>query len=340
MMQTILGKLFFLVVSSSWLLGYHFNMQVDNPHPLLGEKTILSLHFSYDNLEEYEIEEPHFEHFSIKPIEDKEYQDEKDTWHVLLRYELIAQKVGTFTLSPLNVHIEIIPLEYQHVYNKNKYLQKQDIQTNPLTINVEPLPHSLKIIGDYTLLTSVDKEHALAGEPIVFNVHLKGEGNLDNLDFLTLDIPDVMVYPTHVNTYEKKFTLIASHNFTIPPIQLKYVNQKTKEVSLLSSDAFFITIASPKNTKQSYTYFWIYHCMGLYFLLLSYTYMLFKELAYINKKAYFRKQLKQTKDKEELLNKVAPYMSKNKQLTRLIYKLEEVEVSKFKALKKEILRHF
>ena len=341
-MQTILGKLLLIMMLfSSLLLGYNFTMKIDNLTPMLGEKVILTLHFSYVNLEEYEIEEPYFEHFSIKLIEDKEYQDNNGTWHALLRYELSAQKIGTFTLHPLTTHIEMIEKKHQTLYNKNKYLQKFDLHTKALTMMIIPLPEFLKIIGHYKLSSIVDKTVTYAGEPIVFKVRLTGKGNIENLDFLTLNIPNIMVYERGMQPYEKSFTFISNGNFTIPSISLKYFDQVTKEVTTLTTNTFFINIIEPHRNLQKYYYFWIYLCIGLFFiLLLLYVHNLFETLAFIDEKTYLKQQLKQSKNKEVLLKKVAPYLHQNRQLTRLIYQLEDIEPSKFRKVKKEILKHF
>ena len=341
-MQTILGKLLFIMMLSSSLLpGYHFTMKIDNPTPMLGEKAILTLHFSYINVEEYEIEEPYFEHFSIKRIEDKEYQDNNGTWHALLRYELSAQEIGTFTLHPLTTHIEMIEKKYQTLYNKNKYLQKFDLQTKALTMKITPLPDFLKIIGHYKLSSLVDKTVTYAGEPIVFKVRLTGEGNIENLDFLTLNIPNVMVYEKNLQPYQKNFTFISDNNFTIPSVSLKYFDQVTKEITTLSTNAFFIKIVGAHRNLPKYHYFWIYLLSGLFFiLLLLYVYNLFESLAFIDEKTYLKRQLKQSKNKEVLLKRVVPYLHQNRQLTRLIYQLEDIEPSKFRKVKKKILKHF
>jgi hypothetical protein len=311
---------------------------------MVGEKIILTLEFTYDDLEEYEIEEAHFEHFKIKLLEDKEYQDKNGTWIAKQNYELTAQKSGTVTLPALKTHIEMIEPAYQKQYNKNKYLQKFDIYTNPLTLTVNPLPQGLQIAGEYQLHASVNTQQVNAGEPIHYSITLSGNGNIENLDFLTLRIPHVMIYEKSNNAaYEKTFNIVSDANFSIPPIVLNYYNQKNKEVELLRTNLFHITVLNPSSIAQKSHLVSIlsYLLLAILFLLLLwYVYRLFQSIAYIDEKTYFIKQLKQTKNKEALLKKVASYMQKDRHLTRLIYTLENIEKSQFKALKKEIITKF
>jgi len=54
----------------------------------------------------------------------------------------------------------------------------------------------------------------------------------------------------------------------------------------------------------------------------------------------FIKVLKKCKTKEELLAKVAPYLGRDRGLDRLIFRLEGVDESGFKGLRKEIVKSF
>jgi len=80
----------------------------------------------------------------------------------------------------------------------------------------------------------------------------------------------------------------------------------------------------------------------LFLLLASAFYGVFvlHTLRYIDKKRMFIKALKAYKSKEDLLKKVAPYIGKDRGLTRLIYRLEGCDSGAFKKVKKEIIKYF
>jgi len=335
-MQTSLTNLgLFMLIVTQLLSGYSFTMKVDNTNPMLGEKVHLVTHFRYENLEEYDTEEPAYENFKISLVDENETQETNNTWLVTQHYTLIPKRAGTFTLHPLKAHIEFIPLAYQNKYNKNHYLQKQDIFTQLLTLQVSPLPQGIQVIGDYTLEASIDKNQSTQGSPVQFTVSLTGEGNIENLNFLTLHIPHTTIYESSITPHKKTFSILANQNYTIPPIVLKYFNQKSKTVMLTSTASYAISI----HGGTSYAYvLWVM----LFLLLASAWYGLFvlHTLRYIDKKHMFLKALKACKNKEDLLKKVAPYIGKNRGLTRLIYRLEGCEVGEFRRVRKEIIYHF
>jgi len=325
-----------LLLSSLFLEGYSFTMDCEKTELIVGETTYITLTLRYTNLEDYNIEDAKFENFQTTLLKETETQENNSTWVVTQRYALVTQKAGTIILTSPIAHVESIAPEYQKHYNRNKYLVKKDIQTTPCTLNITPLPQGINVTGTYTLSTKVDKQKAKAGEPIRFTVQLQGEGNIANLSFFTLPVPHTTVYEKSTSTNEKYFDIVSDSNYTIPIISLEYYNQSSKSIELLSSKAFTIEIIPlpiAQKSKVNIRLILLILFVGLFY----YGWYLLDALSYIDKKSTFIKILKKTKNKEELLAKVAPYLHKNRQLYRLIFKLEEVENSEFKRLKKEIV---
>ena len=332
-MQIKLGKaLLWVALNIQLLFAYTLQMHVDNPRPMLGEKVTLTVDFVYDTVEEYEVKEAKFENVETTLVSDDEFQENNQT-HNRIVYTLRTQKAGKQTLSPLQVHIEMILPAYQSRYNKNKYLQKFDISSNALVLEVQPLPQALRVWGDYTMHASVDKVETTVGEPIHFTVTLQGEGNIKNLDFLTLDIPHVLIYEKN-NALSKEFSIVAEKSFTIPPVALSYFNQAQKMVESIGTEAYHITVTGVSVKESKNVWVWVL-LVVVYASLLFTVYRTFKALAFIDEKKILLKRLKSAKSKEALLKVIAPYMHKSKGLERLVYKLEESEKSAFKRLKKE-----
>ncbi len=322
-----------LVCVTQLLYGYSFTMHIDNTQPMVGEKVHLTLHFRYDNLEEYELEEPQYENFKITLVDENETQENTGTWLVTQHYTLIAKKSGSFALHPLKAHIEFIPLAYQDRYNKNHYLKKQDIFTQAVTMLVSPLPQNIQVTGDYTLQAHIDKNQTIQGSPVQFTLTLTGEGNIENLDFFSFHIPHTTIYEKNTSPQSKTFNILANRDYTIPPILLKYFNQKSKTVMLTSTPGYAIHITG--NTSF-HSLLWI-----LVLILVSiggYGLWILHRLAYLDTKKTFIKQLRGCKNKDDLLKKIAPHIQKDRQLTRLIYRLEECENGELKKIKKEIVQ--
>ncbi len=334
-MQTSLFRAFLCLLSFyTFAHAYSFTATLDKTSLMVGDKATLSLKFCYDNLEEYTLEEPQLLDFKVALLREEEKQETNTTTCVLQHYTLHAKKAGRFTLPALKAHIESIPPKYQERYNKNHYLQKLDIYTKTLTIEVTPLPEGLSVTGNYTLSASVDSTTVQAQKPLHFTVSLEGEGNIENLDFLTLSIPHTLIYSHKAEGLSKTFDIISDENYTIPAITLTYFNQEQQMVERIHTESYHITVTgtSVKKSKN----IWLWALLSAIYLGLFYAvYRIFKALAFIDEKKILFKRIKNAKNKEALLKVIAPYMHKSKGLERLVYRVEMSERSAFKGLKKE-----
>ena len=334
-MQTSLFRAFLCLLSFyTFAHAYSFTATLDKISLMVGEKTILSLEFCYDNLEEYTLEEPQLLNFKVALLSEEEKQETNTTICLRQHYALSAKKAGMFTLPALKAYIESIPPKYQERYNKNHYLQKLDIYTKPLPIEVTPLPEGLSVTGNYTLTASVDSTTVQAQKPLHFTVLLRGKGNIETLDFLTLSIPHTLIYPHKTEGLSKTFDIIADENYIIPAIALTYFNQEEQMVERIHTESYHITVTgiSVKKSKN----IWLWLLLSVIYLGLFYAvYHIFKSLAFIDEKKILFKRIKSAKDKEALLKVIAPYMHKSKGLERLVYRVEMSERSAFKGLKKE-----
>jgi len=170
-MQTSLFRtIFWLCILSVFTHAYSFTASVDKNTFMVGEKTILTLQFCYDNLEEYTLEEPKLQYFKILQLSEDEKEDDNKTC-VTQRYALTAKKEGHYPLPKLKAHIESIPPAYQQRYNKNHYLQSVDIFTKVLSLDISALPHGLHVTGMYQLIAYADTTKVEAKKPLHFTVH-------------------------------------------------------------------------------------------------------------------------------------------------------------------------
>jgi len=336
-MQTSLFRLLLSIyVLCSFSYGYSFTSQVDKTSFMVGEKAVWTLKFCYDNVEEYTLEEPKLQDFKVTLLLDEEQKENNLTTCALQEYELRAQKAGTHTLPVLKAHIESIPLAYQNRYNKNHYLEKSDIYTKPITIDISALPQGVQVTGTYALLASIDKTEVQAQKPLHLTIKLKGEGNLENIDFLTLNIPHTLIYAHPTQTLSKTFDIIADVNYTIPAISLTYFNQTQQMVELLSTDMYPITVIKASSNRPDNR--WILLCiLSIYFVLFFYAYYLFEKIAFVDEKQILLRRIQKAKNKTKLLNVIAPYMLESRGLKRVVLQLEKSESSAFKRLKKEII---
>lgn len=134
-------------------------------------------------------------------------------------------------------------------------------KSNTVKVKVIPFPQtSLSsfngAVGNYTLLTSIDKKNVKQNEPITVKVVLSGEGNINLLDMPEMQIPNgfekyepkisATVSRGGIISGKKSFELLiiprVSGSFEIPPMQLTFFNPKKKTYQTASSPSYNITV--------------------------------------------------------------------------------------------------
>ena len=118
-------------------------------------------------------------------------------------------------------------------------------------LSVRVLKNDLLLVGDLSFKIKKDEASVSAYEPYHFEIKIEGEGNLDKLKSLDLNISNAKVFsskPVHnykltkngyKGSWTQKFAIVASENFTFPSISYKYFDpytKKPKEYKLKSFD--------------------------------------------------------------------------------------------------------
>jgi len=101
--------------------GYSLEAQLSNTSILLGETVQLKLIYRYKDVEDYEVVEPAFSDFIVKEVDSNDYKDSDGYSVEEIRYSLLAQKEGNFSLSNLHVETQIIDANYKSFDNRSKY---------------------------------------------------------------------------------------------------------------------------------------------------------------------------------------------------------------------------
>jgi len=187
---------------------------------------------------------------------------------------LFPQKTGTLTIDPYEIELVVqekagkarnfwgqVVDQYQNVTKK--------LKSRPLQINVKPLPgdepaNFSGIVGsNFKLSVTADNQNIKTDEGITFMVNLSGNGNLNLLNEINLEIPNSFEkYPPKIkeninhsisgSSGSKSFEYFVlareAGKFNIQPIQFVYFDIKSGQYRTLSSDAFEINVAKGSGT--------------------------------------------------------------------------------------------
>src|SRR5690606_39084183 len=140
---------------------------------------------------------------------------------------------------------------------------KTKIKSQPVTINVRPLPDHSKIknftgaVGQFTISASLDKHEITTNEAANLKLTISGTGNLKLIDPPTLDLPtglsgydpigtDTITGKTTVIKGEKTFTYTLSSatagKFKIEPITFSFYDPQSRSYQTLTTAALDLNI--------------------------------------------------------------------------------------------------
>ncbi|WP_321312024.1 BatD family protein [Halarcobacter sp.] len=320
-------------------------------------------------------EKPHFENFWYKRIENKNDRYEQNGYIVQeLDFLLFPQKNGELTVGPLRVDAQMMQSNSSTPFGFFSSVPKvEKIYSNKLSFNVKKLPENTSLIGDFNISASVNKIDIKQGESVSLKLEISGVGNFDDIEDIKLDIPNATVYDNkpdvktkysdlgYEGTYTKVFSIIPESSITIPNIKLKYFDKKNKKIVEKSTQEFNIKVEKaekkqkvilekPKETKEltkekvvikenisteeKIKYF-IFGIIATLLILGLYKLVTLQGKEKVSKETPLNKLIKSSKDKNELIKVLIPYLKIDSTLDRLIFECESEK--EFKILKKEIL---
>jgi len=249
-----------------------------------------------------------------------------------------------------------------------------NIYSNELNFDVKALPSNIKLVGDFEIETTIDKQKVKHGEAISYKLKIKGTGNIDDIPDIKLPIKDVTIYEnkpeikTYISndkyegTYEKVYSIIPNKSFTIPSINFEFFDKEQQKVISKTTKSYDIEVedaekreevvlekAKDENkvleTKEIIVEKISFKDRVMFFIFgVLFTVLVFSIYFYINRYKNIKKEelkplskkVKETKTKIELIKILAVYMKIDSRLDELIYQLEKVE--DVNIIKKQILK--
>ncbi len=208
---------------------------------------------------------------SIKTAENKQY------YYNVIKTALFPTTTGELTIGPSS-------LTYVTVEGFFTRSQTQTLRSNPITINVKPLPEKGKpqnfdgAVGIFSISLTVDKTTVKVGDVIKINISVTGQGNLDLVTSLTE--PDLSSFKTYdpkvtpqisnsgfivggAKTWEYVIIPKQQGNFQIEPFSISYFNSQDNnyytastqpvEIKVLPGDAISIYETDTGNMRKSIT---------------------------------------------------------------------------------------
>ncbi len=262
---------------------------ISNRHPYLGEQTIITYRI-YTKVPVSDItvkKLSSFPGFWTKDLMD-DNQNLKQSRKIINGQEyvvadirqlaLFPQKTGKLTIEPMELECTAqvrVKTKRRRSYdpfddffndpffNNNVKNVKTILKSNPVTINVKPLPDENKpvnfngAVGQFTFASKIDRTKLKANEALTLTITISGQGNIELVE------PPKVQFPPDFETYDPKVTTRIRTNsggisgykkieylaiprnpgdFTIPPVQFSFFNPKDEKYYTYSSDEYKIHV--------------------------------------------------------------------------------------------------
>jgi len=245
--------------------SFSLDMTVDKPTIYLGETVLLKVRFKQKtnlNLMEINYTPPPFKEFFTKKLEgERTYKRAGYTIHEL-NYLLTAKHEGNLSVEAAKINLAEARRQRQRGGWYVDVPKWTNISSSSLLLNVLKVEKSYDIVGTFNLTDTIDKNKVKVNKPINLKIKLIGEGNLDDYEGISFEIPNVTIYSDDakieskvsggklISSYVKSFVFIADHNFTIPSKSIALLNPKTGKVINLETKKYEIEITNGTSLTQ------------------------------------------------------------------------------------------
>lgn len=287
-------------------------------------------------------------HFWIKELSNPKAKEENGYVSQSINFLLFPQMAGKQTID--NQVINVATRQ-----RKTGFVQWKKIISNRVNIEVLPLPDGLNVQGSYNITATADKLNIKENEPINLTIKIKGFGNIDDIEPLRLTLKDEVVYASkpeiknilqdgkYGGEFIQKISIIAHKDFTIPTIEFKYFDIKTKKIKKIKTKSIDIKVESEiKNTpkietkniskivqlppkviiqKEDEGIKYIYAIIGFIIGVVTF-YIFTKKKTTTKHQLPIEKKIKKSKNNKAIYKVLLPY-SQDKKLLNIMKDLEE-----------------
>lgn len=274
---------------------------VSNTHPYLGQQVIITYRiYTKIQISDLSVKKlSSFPGFWTKDLMDDNKQLQQSTKIIngqqyvvaeVRKLALYPQKSGKLTIDPMELEclaqIRTQPKRRRNYdpfgdffddpfFNRNVKNVKVTIKSNPLILNVKPLPQENKpagfdgAVGVYTFVSKIDRTKLNANEALTVTVIISGSGNLELVE------PPVVKFPADFESYDpkvtsriktnsgavngyKKFEYLAiprnPGDFIIPATTFSFFNPNDGKYYSYSSDEYKIHVDKGNGNANGITY--------------------------------------------------------------------------------------
>ena len=252
---------FFVLFNILYANDVAYSFHVSNETPYEKEAIFLEV-----NLTQLDTSKVMLFKFSLKKSEDyvfhqvafkehEKYHDLAHQYRYLIYPKISGEVLVQFSMIKSLTDDDKVAYSISGDRDNVKGLQKKDVEVDlkPLLLNVKALPLGMNLVGDFSLVHTLDKKETDAYDPINLSIELKGRGFLSSFDLLKeneayrlfTQSPKVKTFHTEsgsASSIKWDYAISAKESFTLPKVSLKSFNPDTQKIYDLGFPAYGVKV--------------------------------------------------------------------------------------------------
>jgi hypothetical protein len=177
-----------------------------------------------------------------------------------ISYLIFPQHSGEIIIKPARIDIGLDGYKQDMFNMLTRSLEWKRVFSDAKTLHVKKL-EGTQYVGEFEISATLDKEQIKANENVNMTLKISGYGNFDDLGEFEIKtdanvFSDKPVIKTSVEdgklvgVFEQKFSLSSDKDFTIEPIALTYLSQKTHTLKTIKTKKFGVQVEKQRAEKE------------------------------------------------------------------------------------------
>ena len=244
---------------------FSLEMQANKSQVMVGESFMVTVYFSLRRdvrlSQEVQYIAPTFPSFAVADAGEKSAYVKGNYQVQEVRYILTAQEEGNFTARPASAKVGLADRSRRDIFGMTYGTKWHQASSNSVNIEVLPQAQESDLVGDFTVVTTIDAQEVKANKPVNMTLKIEGKGNLESFEFSKYEIDGVMIYSDEAkvettvrggelfSSYSKSFAFISEEDFTIPERSFTMLTSKEHKLETLSLKSYDIKIKQSAQTS-------------------------------------------------------------------------------------------
>ena len=217
-----------------------------------------------------EIPLPQQKKFSLEHYKGRNYNTTVWSQYVLFPQQTGKLEIPSITFNGVVAQQTVSDDPFDAFFNGGGYVEvKKNIVTPKLTINVQPLParpaNFSGAVGEFQIASSINSTEVKTNDAVTIKITLNGVGNMKLINTPEVKFPqDFEIYdPKITDEYDltnnglsgtKTFEYLAiprhAGDFTVPAVELVYVDLKSNSYKTLKTQGYYLKVAKGQGNAE------------------------------------------------------------------------------------------